>query len=99
MNELQEKVRKFCRQHGFEMPSEERLRDIVSELSGVSSEILGADAKKEPGNAETKAELGELFSSLLAVANKLNVDLEEAWDMVLVKYYKRLKAGSLNSKQ
>jgi NTP pyrophosphatase (non-canonical NTP hydrolase) len=103
MNEFQEKVRKFCRQHGLEMPAEERLLDIVSELGEVSKEMLKASdyGKKEPEyNEEMKAELGDLFYSLLAVANKLNVDLEEALDMVLIKYQKRIaESGSPDSKR
>lgn len=102
MKALQEKVKKFCKQHGLEMPAEERLLDIVSELGEVSKEMLKSSdyGKKEPEySEEMKAELGDLFYSLIAIANKLNVDLEEALDIVLVKYQKRIeKGGSPDSK-
>jgi NTP pyrophosphatase (non-canonical NTP hydrolase) len=103
MNELQEKVRKFCRQHGLEMPPEQRMLDLVSEIGEVAKEMITASdyGKKAPEySEEMKGELGDLFYSLIAVANKLNVDLEEALDMVLVKYQKRIeKNGSPESRQ
>ncbi len=40
---------------------------------------------------EIKDELGDLFFSLLVIANQLNVNLEEALDLVLEKYERRIR--------
>ena len=46
-----------------------------------------------------KIELGDLTFSLIAIANQLNIDLEEALNLVLEKYEKRIKEkGSPSSK-
>ena len=46
---------------------------------------------------EIKSEIGDLLFSLIALANSLDVDLEDALEIVLEKYEKRLKKGSAGS--
>ena len=46
---------------------------------------------------ELKSELGDLFFSVITIANSFDVDLEEALNMVLKKYERRLKKGSAGS--
>ncbi|MBU2036319.1 hypothetical protein KKC36_02635, partial [Patescibacteria group bacterium] len=46
---------------------------------------------------EVKSELGDVLYSLITVANSLDIDLEEALDLVLEKYQKRLEKGSAGS--
>ena len=48
-------------------------------------------------NKEIKSELGDVLYSLIVLANKLNINLEEALNLVLDKYKKRLKKGSAGS--
>lgn len=44
-----------------------------------------------------KTELGDVFYSLVTVANSLEINLEEALDIALEKYQKRLLKGSAGS--
>jgi len=46
---------------------------------------------------ELKSELGDLLYSIITIANSFNVDLEEALNIVLEKYKKRLNKGSAGS--
>jgi len=41
--------------------------------------------------------LGNVLYSLITVANKLDINLEEVLELVLQKYNKRLKKGGANS--
>ena len=47
--------------------------------------------KKPEFREEIKSELGDALYSLITVANSFDVDLEEAANIVLEKYKKRLK--------
>ena len=42
---------------------------------------------------------GDVLYSLITVANYFNVDLEQALEMVIEKYEKRLKKGSAGSEK
>ena len=54
--------------------------------------------KKIEFRAEMKNELGDVFYSLITVANSVNIDLEEALNTAIKKYEKRLKTtGSAGS--
>ncbi|HIC95129.1 TPA: hypothetical protein EYP12_00705, partial [Candidatus Bipolaricaulota bacterium] len=46
---------------------------------------------------ELKFEPGDLLYSTITIANSFNIDLEEALNMVLEKYKKRLNKGSAGS--
>lgn len=98
--ELQAKVKKFCRDNNLESPPEHRILDLMSELGEVAKEILKmSDYGRKPieYRKEIKTELGDTFYSLITVANYFNVDLEQALEMVLEKYKKRLQKGSAGS--
>jgi len=40
MKELQNKIKKFCKEHNLESPIEHRVLDTMSELGEVAKEIL-----------------------------------------------------------
>lgn len=72
----------------------------MSELGEVAKEILKmSDYGRKPlkYRAELKSELGDLLYSIITIANSFDIDLEEALNMVLEKYEKRLKKGSAGS--
>ncbi len=74
--------------------------DIQSELGEVAKEILKmTDYGRKPFiyREEVKPEIGGLLFSLIALANSLDVDLEEALEIVLEKYEKGLNNGSAGS--
>ncbi|MEM5871838.1 MAG: MazG nucleotide pyrophosphohydrolase domain-containing protein [Candidatus Aenigmatarchaeota archaeon] len=100
MKELQNKIKKFCKEHNLESPAEHRVLDALSELGEVAKEILKmSDYGRKPlkYREELKFELGDLLYSIITIANSFDIDLEEALNMVLEKYEKRLEKGSVGS--
>lgn len=74
----------------------------MSELGEVAKEILKmSDYGKRPikYREELRSELGDLFYSLITIANSFDIDLEKALEIVLAKYEKRLKKGSAGSEK
>jgi NTP pyrophosphatase (non-canonical NTP hydrolase) len=96
MNNAQQKVRDFNRMHGLDMVPHHRLLDLLSELGEASKEYLThtdygrSDFTKRP---EWRAEIGDLFYSLCALANETEVDLDEALNETLEKYAVRIDRG------
>jgi NTP pyrophosphatase (non-canonical NTP hydrolase) len=100
MKKLQEIIKQFCKQYNLESPPEHRVLDAMSELGEVSKEILKmTDYGRKPleYRQELKSELGDLLFSVITIANSFDIDLEEALNMVLEKYEKRLEKGSAGS--
>jgi NTP pyrophosphatase (non-canonical NTP hydrolase) len=94
MKKLQDKVKEFCERHNLICPLEFRFLDLVSELGEFAKEIIRATnyGKKEfKFRQEIKNEIGDLLFSLIVLANQLNLDLEQALNLVLEKYGKRIK--------
>ena len=78
-----------------------RLIDLFSEIGEVAKETLKGSDYGKAGFNQTKAwaeELGDVFFSLVCLANSTGVDLEKALEDVLTKYEMRLdekgEAGS-----
>lgn len=100
MKELQQKVRGFCKEHNLESPPEHRVLDTMSELGEVAKEVLKMSdygRKQIETNENIESELGDVLYSLVTIANYFDVDLEEALNMALEKYEKRLEKGSAGS--
>ena len=96
----QQHVKQFCEEHNMLSPTEFRTLDLVSEIGEVAKEILkmtNYGTKPLNKNNDIKLELGDAYFSLLALANTLDVDLEEALEQVLEKYNTRLKKGGAGS--
>ncbi|MBD3251408.1 nucleotide pyrophosphohydrolase [Candidatus Uhrbacteria bacterium] len=96
----QKEVNAFCVQHGLSLSPEYRALDLVSEVGEVSKEILmrtNYGTESPVDRPEIKEELGDVYFSLFVLANALNVDLEEALQIVLKKYEKRLQTGDPGS--
>lgn len=100
MKEIQERIKKFCKENNMESPLEHRVLDTISELGEVAKEILKMSnygKKHIEYREELKSELGDVLYSLITIANTFDIDLEEALNQVLEKYEKRLKKGSAGS--
>ncbi len=100
MKKIQEKIKKFCEENNLKSSPESRILDTMSELGEVAKEILKInDYGKKPikSNLELKKELGDLLYSLITLANSLDIDLDEALEIVMKKYKNRLKNGSIGS--
>jgi NTP pyrophosphatase (non-canonical NTP hydrolase) len=97
MKNIQTKIESFCSENNLNAKTEVRLLDLVSEVGEVSKEILKASdyGKKEyQVNESLELEVGDLFFSLITLANSLQIDLEKALEKVLVKYRSRINKGN-----
>jgi NTP pyrophosphatase (non-canonical NTP hydrolase) len=93
MKELQNRVAQFVNEHQLEAPPESRLLDLVSELGELAKEVLkGSEYGAAPfrQTPDWQSELGDVFFSLVCLANSTEVDLEAALETVLEKYKTRL---------
>lgn len=98
--EFQNRVQTFCEKNDMLVSTENRMLDLVSEVGEVAKEILKMNSYGKQGleyREEFKEELGDLFFALIALANTMNINLEDALNIVLAKYEKRLEKGSAAS--
>lgn len=94
LSQLQKQIQKFVEETNWDSPPEHRVLDLVSEAGEVAKEVLTITKYgKEPlaKNENLTSELGDTLYSLIVVANKFDINLEEALDLVLKKYQERLK--------
>ncbi len=102
MNSNQQQVKKFIIENDLDTTIELRLLDLVSELGELSKEIVtGSNYGKTvfTQTSETMNELGDVYFSLIDLANKLNINLDDALKSVLNKYNTRINiAGTPGSK-
>jgi NTP pyrophosphatase (non-canonical NTP hydrolase) len=97
MKNIQTKIENFCIENNLTGKAEVRLLDLVSEIGEVSKEILKSSdyGKREyEVNESLELEVGDLFFSLVTLANSLQIDLEEALEKVLMKYRSRIEKGN-----
>jgi NTP pyrophosphatase (non-canonical NTP hydrolase) len=94
MDEAQEKVRKLVSDFELETNPYIRLLDVLSELGEVSKEYLKMThygQHESVKSANWEVELGDVYFSLLCLANAADVDLEQALEKAVAKYQKRLE--------
>lgn len=94
LSQLQAQIQKFVDDNNWDSPPEHRVLDLVSEAGEVAKEVLTITKYgKEPvtKSENLTQELGDTLYSLIVVANKFNVSLEEALSLVLIKYKNRQK--------
>jgi len=90
----QEEVNIFMRQYDLEIKPAFRALDIAAEFGEVSAEILrntGYGEQKLESSDQLEEELGDLYFALIALANQVGVDLDNALDSVIAKYERRLE--------
>ena len=96
ISDLQSKVAEFVRDHNLETSVEARLLDLVSEVGELSKEVLkGSGYGKEEFSSSTEweSELGDVFFSLVALANLTDVDMEKSLNEALEKYRERIESS------
>ena len=102
MKNIQEKVKIFCSNNQLNTAVEYRILDTISELGELSKEILKISEYGKNSivlNDKIKLEVGDVFFSLITVANSLGIDLEKALSQVIEKYQRRItKSLSPDSK-
>ena len=94
MKELQKEVDQYIGQfkEGYFSPLAmlARLTEELGELSREVNHYYGEKPKKSSEKEkEIKEELGDMFFVLICFANSLQIDLEEAHDMVMNKFQTR----------
>ena len=90
----QEKVKNFCKDFNLDSGVEFKVLDLISEVGEFSKEVLKATdygKEKVDSNDELKMEIGDIFYSLITIANSLDINLDEALDKVLELNKKRLE--------
>lgn len=96
MKDLQKKVENFVKKYNLKHSPEINTLDLVAEVGEIAKEILESTnygKKKAKASKKIKLEIGDAFYSLINLANSLNIDLEEALELVLQKYKERFKKG------
>lgn len=93
----QQKVAAFVTRHDLQTTPEARLLDLVSEVGELAKELLKGNnyGRRDvaPAGAAWQQEIGDVYFALLCLANRTGVELEEALDVVLEKYARRLDQG------
>ncbi len=95
-NNIQKLVEEFVKHHKLETPPAYRLLDLAAELGELSKELLkGSDYGRSSFTPPTEwqAELGDVYFSLICLANSTDIDLVVALEGAVEKYSHRLAAG------
>jgi NTP pyrophosphatase (non-canonical NTP hydrolase) len=93
---FQNHVSDFVNAHNLETAVGDRMLDLTSEIGELAKEVLKATNYGRHGfhpNDSWRNELGDVFFSLICLANSTNIDLREALTNVLNKYQARLDAN------
>lgn len=93
-SKFQDQIADFVKKYNLKTSVANRLLDLVSEVGEVSKEILIAtDYGKRPfePNDHWAEEIGDLFFSLVCIANASDVNLLNALEAALSKYENRLR--------
>ena len=100
MEDAQRRVAEFVETHDIDAPPEFRLLDLVSELGELAKDAnVSTDYGDAPDAFElSEDELGDALFALLALAESVDADANEALETALSKYEDRLaetgEAGS-----
>ncbi len=99
--EIQDKINRFTKNKDINSSVNIRIIDLVSEVGELSKEVLkGTDygSKEFSKTKEWESEIGDVFFSLICIANETDINLESCLNYVLDKYEKRFVAkGDLGS--
>lgn len=92
MEDAQRRVANFVATHDIDAPPEFRLLDLISELGELAKDAnVSTDYGETPDSLElSEDELGDAFFALLALAESVDADADEALNVALAKYEDRL---------
>ncbi|SCY07370.1 MazG nucleotide pyrophosphohydrolase domain-containing protein [Alkaliphilus peptidifermentans] len=101
LTDIQEKIKKFTTEKEMTSKVEVRVIDIASEVGELSKEVLkGTDYgnKQFSKTKDWNCEIGDVFFSLICIANETETNLEECLSSALDKYEQRFNyKGHLGS--
>jgi NTP pyrophosphatase (non-canonical NTP hydrolase) len=93
---MQTLVKDFCLKYKLDCSKNARLLDLISETGELAKEFLKVTAYGQKDDFlktdSMTLEFGDVIFSLLALANSLDIDAQEALDLALAKYEKRIQA-------
>lgn len=94
VSDLQQTIAAFVNRNDLQAPVAHRLLDLTSEVGELSKEMLKSSAYGRQPFRKADAweqELGDVFFSLLCLANSSGVDLESAIHNTLTAYAQRIQ--------
>ena len=92
MNEIQELIKHFVKSYDLDMPLENIYVDLVSEVGELGKELnKTSNYGKEESQFDEglELELGDIMYSLIAFANKLDIDLFSCLKKAIIQYKER----------
>lgn len=90
MNSLQSKVAQFNHRQKLELSRVLRILDLSSEVGEVCKLGFSQELGKTVELQKWQEELGDTLYSLLSLMSDLEIDAEEALEIVLAKYNARM---------
>lgn len=94
MDDPQREVAAFVEDHGLEAPPAHRLLDLASEVGELAKEVNESTGYGAGGEvAIASDEVGDAFFALLALADSVDIDAEDALAEAIRKYERRLETG------
>jgi NTP pyrophosphatase (non-canonical NTP hydrolase) len=92
--DAQERVTSFVETHDLRSPAAYRTLDLAAEVGEIAAAVAGStEYGADPHSvAVPEDELGDALFALLALADSLEVDAEEALETSLAKYASRIEA-------
>jgi NTP pyrophosphatase (non-canonical NTP hydrolase) len=100
MQTIQIKVKTFCQKHKLNNSLETKILDLSSEVGELAKEVLKITdygSKPVAYHDDFEKELGDVFYSLITIANHFDIDMEKALHDTLGKYAKRFQKGGMSS--
>lgn len=92
--DAQRRVATFIDRHGLETHPAYRSLDLVSEVGEIAKEVNTSTGYGTTDEVEIAPdELGDALFALLALADGVGVDADEALEMALEKYTSRLETS------
>lgn len=99
--DIQKKINNYTRDKNLNLDVKVRVIDLISEVGELSKEILKGTnygAKEFEKTNDWESEIGDVFFSLICIANETGTNLEECLNHVIDKYEKRfISKGDLGS--
>lgn len=91
--DAQDTVASFVERHDLRAPAAYRTLDLAAEVGEIASAVAGSTdyGAEPPAVAVPEDELGDALFALLALADSLEIDAEDALETSLAKYESRIE--------
>ncbi|QWB95167.1 nucleotide pyrophosphohydrolase [Mycoplasmatota bacterium] len=92
LDELQLLIKTFVETRQIDTSVSNRMLDVLSEAGELSKEVLKSTDYGKKSFELTQAfveEFGDVFFSLICLANRVDINIEDMIDQALIKYHKR----------